>query len=327
MTDIQAVEKGGTNSFHNYKYARMQDILLMLTPLMGKHGLAVFQDEVGREMFDDGRAVAIRYQFTVAHKSGEVWPERPIQSGMSMCRTSKGAFDDKTFAKAHTSARKYFLLSLFQIPTEDEDDSDNQRRRSKSDEPVPGPSGHVPPYAIEPTKNDTFDLWAKRYEAAVARSRTPDELALWDELNDEFLGKVDTGAPEVYVRIMATFEKVKAGFEPDHAAPRPQEARTEARAKPDPISTGRPEPASAAVPSPPAARQTEAVRPQGCPDPNRDPEGFLIYAAKRMKAINNAEELALVFENEIDPASDGLMKPDYSALQAELRANEKRLGG
>src|SRR5579859_1380635 len=165
MADIKAVEKGGTNSFHNYRYARMQDILQMLTPVMGKHGLAIFQHEIRHEMFDDGKAIAIHYAFTIAHQSGEVWPERPVQTGMSPCRTSNGKFDDKAFAKAHTSARKYFLLSLFQIPTEDENDPDNEKRQTRSVGPVPSPDGHVAPHLVEPMKRDTFDAWADRYLA------------------------------------------------------------------------------------------------------------------------------------------------------------------
>ena len=46
------------------------------------------------------------------------------QTGVSTCRNSKGGWDDKSLNKCHTAARKYFLLSLFQIPTGEEDDAD-----------------------------------------------------------------------------------------------------------------------------------------------------------------------------------------------------------
>jgi hypothetical protein len=35
----------------------------------------VFQDEIGRSMFDNDGVIAIAYQFTIAHESGEIWPQ------------------------------------------------------------------------------------------------------------------------------------------------------------------------------------------------------------------------------------------------------------
>jgi hypothetical protein len=124
MADIGVVGKSGENKFQNYKYAKMESILQRLTPLLSKHGLVIIQTEVDRGMFDDERVLAIKYQFTIVHISGAIWPDRPIQTGMSRCRDSKGGFDDKSMNKCHTAARKYFLLALFQIPTGDVDDAD-----------------------------------------------------------------------------------------------------------------------------------------------------------------------------------------------------------
>ncbi len=124
MAEINVVVKGGFNKFHQYNYARMEDILHELTPLMGKHGLMVMQTETSRAMFDEDRVIAVTYQFTIAHLSGEIWPERIVQTGMSPCRHRDGKFDDKAMNKCHTAARKYFLLALFQVPTGDADDAD-----------------------------------------------------------------------------------------------------------------------------------------------------------------------------------------------------------
>ena len=125
MSEVGVVSKDGHNKFHGYRYAQMQDVLQRLTPLLAKHGLMIMQTEVGRAMFDEDRAVSVQYQFTIAHASGQVWPERPLQTGLSRCRDTKGGFDDKALNKCHTAARKYFLLALFQIPTGDEDDADH----------------------------------------------------------------------------------------------------------------------------------------------------------------------------------------------------------
>lgn len=144
MAEVGHVAKGGTNEFHRYKYATMENVLQKVTPLMAKHGLAVIQTEKSRSWFDGERVIAVTYAFTIMHSSGEVWPERPEQSGMCRCRDSKGGFDDKSLNKCHTSARKYFLLALFQIPTGEEDDND------KGDRPPTRP-------IRRPTSNDMND--------------------------------------------------------------------------------------------------------------------------------------------------------------------------
>lgn len=135
MTEIGVIEKRGINNFHHYAYAKMEDVLQTLTPLIAKHGLVIVQTEVSRSMFDADKAIAIEYAFTIAHKDGAIWPDRPRQTGLARCRDSKGGFDDKAMNKAHTAARKYFLLALFQIPTGDEDDADQSGSSDNNADP------------------------------------------------------------------------------------------------------------------------------------------------------------------------------------------------
>src|SRR5215467_4814448 len=45
MANVGTIQKGGINQYHGYRYARMEDLLYAITPLMGKAGLAVIQDE------------------------------------------------------------------------------------------------------------------------------------------------------------------------------------------------------------------------------------------------------------------------------------------
>jgi ERF superfamily len=124
MNEVHTVAKRGVNEFHRYRYAKMEDILREITPLLGRHGIVIFQSETGRAMFDEDNVIAVEYAFTVAHVSGETWPQPLRQTGVSTCRNTKGGWDDKALNKCHTAARKYFLLALFQIPTGEEDDAD-----------------------------------------------------------------------------------------------------------------------------------------------------------------------------------------------------------
>jgi hypothetical protein len=200
MAEIKPVEKEGWNDFQKYNYARMQDLSRELTPLMGKHGIVIFQTEEGREMFDDGKAVAVRYRFTIVHSSGEIWPERPLQTGLSSCRNSKGGFDDKTLNKCHTSARKYFLLSLFQIPTADEDDADSggdgehqqsrPQQRPQGRRPVPSPNGKVPPHLMPIIDKEAPESWTKRFGEVVAKATTVAEIDQWYDANASIFEKL-----------------------------------------------------------------------------------------------------------------------------------------
>jgi hypothetical protein len=65
MNEVHVVAKRGENEFHRYRYATMGDILKEITPLLGRHGIVIFQSETGRAMFDDDNVIAIEYAFTV----------------------------------------------------------------------------------------------------------------------------------------------------------------------------------------------------------------------------------------------------------------------
>jgi hypothetical protein len=143
--EVGVVKKAGVNQFHRYKYAQMQDVLQALTPVMAKHGLIIIQTEVARARFDDDRTIAIDYEFTIALAGcDDVWPDRPKQTGVSKCRDSKGNFDDKAFNKCHTAARKYFLMALFQIATDDSDDADAGRNDGPQQRAAPNVVMHDP---------------------------------------------------------------------------------------------------------------------------------------------------------------------------------------
>jgi hypothetical protein len=133
MGEVGSVTKAGENKFHGYKYTTAADILHKLQPLMAREGLIVFQTEKSRDMLMEETVLAVTYDFTLAHRDGETWPTTIVRTGMAGARNSKGGFDDKALNKCHTSAHKYFHLTLFEIPTGDYDDAD------ADEEKAPGP--------------------------------------------------------------------------------------------------------------------------------------------------------------------------------------------
>lgn len=186
-------------------------------------------------------------------------------------------------------------------PSEAETPPETRIESSKTVEKPTEPARHQRPKLLPPQKNDTFEKWAGRYMEALDGAQSTDELAKWDSLNDEPLEKVNGGDEGLYRRITHKFAEVRERL---------------LRAS---ISTG---PAETVVP--PAEK---SQRPEGYPNPAMEPDAFLNFCDKRMARINDATELQLVFENEIDPAADGMMQPDYQELQAMFKRHEQRTGG
>ena len=206
------IQKKGKNAFHNYSYARMQDILGGLAPLMGKHGITVMQAEVERGLLDNGNVIFATYDFTVIHKSGEVWPFPQRQTGTSKVRDSKGGYDDKGLNKCHTAARKYFLLSLFQIPTTDEDDADRGdndygERKAKAPKAKAAPAQAsmekaIPHEVPRPAGIKAVD-WGGVFVGHLKMCETTAEIDTWMACNDKALKDLETLAPAIYDRIVS----------------------------------------------------------------------------------------------------------------------------
>lgn len=238
MANIGTIEKGGFNAFHKYHYARMEDLLVVLTPLMGQNGLAVIQNEVLKEVLE-GNRLAVTYEFSIFHKSGEFWPERPRFTGMSIARDSRGNWDDKAINKCHTNARKYFLLALFQVPAGDFDEADSHNTNQRQEQqPVPGPKSQVEPQPAartmeqpredvpgpssrnEPKSTEVVgphkivlgqgsgaEQWADTYVQAIGKAKDKDELKEWDAFNSSTLESLYRKYPDVYSRLIAATER------------------------------------------------------------------------------------------------------------------------
>lgn len=152
-------------------------------------------------------------------------------------------------------------------------------------------------------KNDTFEKWASRYILALDGAASTEELAKWDSLNDEPLGKVHDGAPDIYKRITDKFAEVRA------------------RLMRGSISTGPDE----TVPSP--STEQPFVRPEGCPDSDKDPDGFVTWAMARIDSFNDDGELMADFEQVVMASADGLYKPDIDAIKAHYEKRLAKIGG
>lgn len=193
MGEVDYVQKKGTNTFHNYKFAAVGDILAKLQPAMAKHGLIIIQSELEHKL--EGAAMMVKYEFVVAHKSGAVLPDKFIGTGVAAAMNSKGGFDDKCVNKCMTAAGKYFLLSLFKIPTVDLPDADEQEDRP----PPKSANGNGHTYVTEKQVMDMETLFSEV---------GGDKAALLGHFKAGSFGMVHA---EDYDRMMAALKKKQVG--------------------------------------------------------------------------------------------------------------------
>jgi hypothetical protein len=125
-SEAAPVLKGGYNDFHKYKYSRIEDYTDVIGPLLGKHGIAVYETSVGRN--EIGGMVYVDYAFYISTEGQRIGPLK--FTGMARARDSKGNFDPACIAKTLTAARKQFYTAQFHLKTADDADRDVPPRTS-----------------------------------------------------------------------------------------------------------------------------------------------------------------------------------------------------
>lgn len=120
MEKVAYVQKTGKNDFHGYKYAGEADLLAVLRPAMIEAGLLLLPSNKSTSTIDEFGNVTVLMEYTLAHKDGDVWPEKLVSAGMGNDRAKNGSVGDKGVYKAITGANKYLLFKLFQIETGDD---------------------------------------------------------------------------------------------------------------------------------------------------------------------------------------------------------------
>lgn len=188
MSSVDYIEKRGENTHHNYRFAAVGDVLAKLQPAMAKEGLIIVQHEINHELMANDSVMTASYQFILCHKSGAIWDTNAVHTGMAAGRNSKGGFDDKALNKCHTAARKYFLLSLFQIPTGDLPDADAEEDRPSVATEKGAPKRTVAPKKMSP--RERAEEWVAGAKAALLEIKMKGQLTEWSEKNKRVLAKL-----------------------------------------------------------------------------------------------------------------------------------------
>lgn len=141
MGKVGYVQKKGRNEFHKYNYAGEGDLLEALRPAMVEAGLILIPSLVESTGIDEYGNTRVVVEYTLAHKSGAVWPDKIKAAGCGNDKNSKGGVGDKGTYKALTGANKYLLFKLFQIETGD----DPEKTEAEPPPPASGNGSAKPP--------------------------------------------------------------------------------------------------------------------------------------------------------------------------------------
>lgn len=202
MKAVEPVAKRGVNEFHKYQYATAADLVHALQKPMAEAGLIVVHSEASRAV-NDG-LLEVTFDFRIAHISGAQWPH-PIQAtGIAAARVKNGGPDDKAWNKCLTAAHKYFLLTLFKVPTGDFPDAD-------ADGDVPQPERKPPP-----AKAASYsDEYKARLTAALANINSCRDIEalgqLWSMSAAAWRGEYD---PRDFDILLRAKDAAKARLQP-----------------------------------------------------------------------------------------------------------------
>ncbi len=168
------IPKNGLNKFHGYKFATEADVSAHIQPLFDEAGLvlipsvASIQDGFDGPRIDEHGVTQYVAKFTLAHRSGAVWPDPIFVVAQGDDRNSKGSYSDKGAYKASTSSYKYALLRLLMIATGDDVEHDTPESASTR-KPPPLSEESIPP--LPPVEqSQTAALQKQLSDALVLRT-------------------------------------------------------------------------------------------------------------------------------------------------------------
>jgi len=113
MGELHSAEKSGENKHHSFKYAKEEDFMKVLRPLLIKYQVVI--DVMAENVAHDGSLTTVKLVYTVLHVPPGTCQVRPW-FGTGSDTLDKGLY------KAYTGGNKYFLYKYFQISTTDDPD-------------------------------------------------------------------------------------------------------------------------------------------------------------------------------------------------------------
>ena len=207
------VAKGGTNTFQNYKYPRIEDYTDVVAPLLGEHGLAIYETAIGRNEISG--MVYVDYHFYMSAEGQTAGPFKV--TGQARSRDSKGNFDPASLAKCLTSARKQFYAARFHLKTGDDPDRDGPARSASANArtPIAQPASAVADLQIDAQKpkvlgrvgDEPGENSSRRFLSVIGKAATLDRVEMWLDLNKAVFEAMRKELPDHHAHIMRQYQK------------------------------------------------------------------------------------------------------------------------
>lgn len=163
MGKAKAIAKDDDNAFGKYKYVSVDAFYAAIRPLMAEAGVLLVTDEVEVTTIQRPQSawLNIVYDLTLYHQSGAGYG--PIRRTILV-----QASGPQAFGAAMSYVEKYYLRSLFRVPT-GEQDADAERQ---DDLPAVKPPRHKGPFST----GDGEDDRSRSANSVPTRSRTKPTL-------------------------------------------------------------------------------------------------------------------------------------------------------
>lgn len=189
MSKVGYVQKKGRNEFHRYNYAGEGNLLEVLRPAMVDAGLLLIPNMKSLSPIDEYGNCNVIIEYTLAHKSGAVWPEKLTFFGTGNDKNSKGGVGDKGTYKAATGANKYLLFKLFQIETGDDPEKD------ETETPAPAPKAANEPVWGGPLGKVQLKTAVRAFDTALHAAKTAEEVDALVNDSETLLNQVERDMP------------------------------------------------------------------------------------------------------------------------------------
>lgn len=139
---IGTIPKNGWNDFHKYSYAKANDIIEAVKPVLDNHGVVVYPIEVEGleittkqklnsgtgEVYDDGYIERWTQVFELVDVESET-------SKIVKVRCAGEDKGDKSAYKGNTGALKYLFINIFELDTEDDPERDSASKPPANGQP------------------------------------------------------------------------------------------------------------------------------------------------------------------------------------------------
>ncbi len=123
--DIEPIKKSGTNPHFGNKYATRESVIEAVTAPLQKHGFLLMHRTISNE---HGKSITTE----LVHESGE--------SFVTAIPLVLGKNDMQGLGSAITYARRYGIMSLLNLPAEDDDGEQNRKGTAQKLAPVDAPA-------------------------------------------------------------------------------------------------------------------------------------------------------------------------------------------